>query len=59
MGIALRNAIIINGTDRARYRGDVGISGNKVAAMGRVEGRARAFSSQMHTSDDSENAAKQ
>lgn len=41
MDIALRNATIIDGTGRPRYKGDVGIRDGKIAAIGKVDGRAK------------------
>lgn len=41
MDLAIRNATIVDGTGRARYGGDVGISGGKIVAVGVVAGRAR------------------
>jgi N-acyl-D-aspartate/D-glutamate deacylase len=41
MDLALRNATIIDGAGRARYGGDIGVVDGKIAAVGRVEGRAR------------------
>lgn len=40
MNLAIRNAIIVDGSGGERYSGDVGISGGRSAAVGQVDGRA-------------------
>ena len=40
MDLALRNGTIIDGTGRARYRGDVGIKNGRIVAVGEVKGKA-------------------
>ena len=41
MELALRNATVIDGTGAARFNGDIGVSGGKIVAVGKVEGSAR------------------
>jgi N-acyl-D-aspartate/D-glutamate deacylase len=41
MDLALRNATVIDGTGRPRFNGDVGIRGDKIVAIGTVDGRAK------------------
>ena len=40
MELALRNATIVDGTGGPRYSGDIGVSGGRIAAIGKLEGRA-------------------
>ncbi len=40
LDLCIRNARIVDGTGRAAYAGDVGIAGDRIAAVGRVEGNA-------------------
>ena len=41
MDLALRNATIIDGTGRDRFRGDVGVGDGRIIAVGAVDGRAK------------------
>jgi N-acyl-D-aspartate/D-glutamate deacylase len=36
----VRNALIVDGTGREAYRGDVAVQGGRIAAVGKVEGKA-------------------
>jgi len=39
--LVIRNATLVDGTDRARYTGDLAVAGGRIAAVGRFEGRGR------------------
>jgi N-acyl-D-amino-acid deacylase len=39
--LIIRNGTVVDGSGGARYRGDVGISGDRIASIGRVDGRGR------------------
>ncbi len=40
LSLAVRNARIVDGSGRPAYAGDVGVSGDRIVAVGRVEGTA-------------------
>jgi N-acyl-D-aspartate/D-glutamate deacylase len=40
MDLAIRNAVIIDGTGAPRFSGDIGVKGGRIAAIGTVAGRA-------------------
>jgi len=37
--LLIRNAIVVDGTGAPRYRGDLGVAGDRIAAVGAVQGR--------------------
>src|SRR5687767_5013950 len=39
--LVIRNGVVIDGSGMPRYRGDVGVSGGRIAAIGRIRESAR------------------
>jgi N-acyl-D-aspartate/D-glutamate deacylase len=39
--LVIRNATLVDGTDRSRYAGDLAVAAGRIAAVGRFEGRGR------------------